>query len=244
MASSDQDLELLDTTLAQWEERRRLKPEFTAKERGQYAAFQKRLEYVLESYCFWRTMFDERKSGKLSIKQIASAQVKARDFRRLLSNLHLEVEQAMAFAIEKGSQGSNDTVVSLLNDVEKLEKACESAASSLKRKRGAPNDRVLEHHVGGLMALVEEMHGKRPVASMSKNSLYLPHASKVPGQVVLFAMHAIDPDIEFKTVVNVMNKINKRQGDTPMRFRDFFPLYGKRLVPVKDNPDFIFTSLG
>lgn len=106
-----------------------------------------------------------------------------------------------------------------------VQQAAIEIAEETKPMRGRPSSALLRHHVEGMMALVQETTGSPVEARRDKDSEYSPHLPESGGSIMkLFMM--VDPDVTETQLVNFIRDARRKYAGKPMRFRDFFPLYG------------------
>ncbi len=188
--------------------------------------FRKRLEFLKESYRFARKALrddqiwfnESRRRLRRRVRTKRKAKVRG-------DRVHPEIEivithHARRIAAAEGREVSQRDA----------NEAARIAVSLLKSRRGRPENRVLEHHVIGLMALVQNFSLKPVVARRHRNSVYDPHFAEGLSQIVPTVFHNIDPRITTTSLVNIVLKAKRRQDGSEPLFRDLFPFYGASFV--------------
>ena len=187
------------------------------------AEFLKRLSYVQASY-----RFALRLSKHSFNESLARLQRTVRDgptlagrgellhpYLQLAINLH-----ARRLATERTRRPDAEIIK------EDVANAAVHVASTVKANRGRPSSQVLDHHVAGLMALIQETCGLtlKAIRETSADG----YGPRLPGvsQILLFTLREVDPSITETQLVNKVQQLRRNYADKPMRFRDFFPFYG------------------
>ena len=105
-------------------------------------------------------------------------------------------------------------------------RAAEHLAATAKPMRGRPRARLVDHHVAGLMALIQESCGTAVTAIRETSSGgYGPRLVGV-GRVLLPVLGDIDPTITETQLANKVLELRRTYAGKLMRFSDFYPLYG------------------
>lgn len=185
--------------------------------------FLRRLDYVLASFRLGREMTDFNASlARLKRTVERGRQARARGDRvhpaiEIAINLH-----ARRFAHERtGDAGAPLTP-------EDVKKAAAWVASTVKPIRGRPRLALLDHHVAGLMALIQQFTGTAVLASRSSGTdRYTPRL--IGAARVLLHLREIDSTITETSLVGKVLKVRRTYAGRPLRFRDFYPLYGATL---------------
>lgn len=109
-----------------------------------------------------------------------------------------------------------------------VEKAALWVASNISPIRGRPRAQLLDHHVAGLMALIQQFTGTPVLASRHTGMAKYEPALVGPARVLLH-LREVDATITETQLVNKVCQIRREYAGRLMRFRDFYPLYGAKL---------------
>lgn len=107
-----------------------------------------------------------------------------------------------------------------------IEMAAQKALTILKPRRGRPDDEMLDLHVAGLVALIQETSGSPVIARKTRNSVYEPHFGEGASQLVPIVFRDVDASISNTRLINSVRKVRKKYAGKPLRFRNLFPFYG------------------
>lgn len=107
-----------------------------------------------------------------------------------------------------------------------VEQAGEITLGLLRPRRGRPDDLLLEVHVKGLVALLQEMIGTPVIARRHRNSVYDPHFADGISQLVAMFFRDLDESITVTHLVEIVRRTRSEYAGEPLRFSDLFPLYG------------------
>lgn len=115
-----------------------------------------------------------------------------------------------------------------------VEEAAAWAARSMSPIRGRPRAQLLDHHVAGLMALIEEYSGKAVIARRNDSSgNYDPRL--IGTARILLHLKEVDRAITETQLVHKVCQVRRKHAGKRLRFSDFYPLYGAR-VGVNGEP--------
>lgn len=109
-----------------------------------------------------------------------------------------------------------------------VEKAAAWTARCISPVRGRPRAQLLDHHVAGLMALIEDFSGKRVIARRNDSSGNYDPRLIGPGRILLH-LKEVDPTLTETQLVNKVLQVRRDFAGKRMCFRDFHPLYGARI---------------
>ena len=111
-----------------------------------------------------------------------------------------------------------------------LEAAARMLDEKAKPLRGRPSSNLLRHHIEARMALIQEYCGKPVVLAIERNSVYDPGAVDPMGELLLsLAMH-MEPSATATQIATIVKKARARHAGKAMRFQDYCPLYGHRVI--------------
>lgn len=109
-----------------------------------------------------------------------------------------------------------------------VEEAAAWVAKNVSPVRGRPRAKLLDHHVAGLMALIQRFSGTPVLAQ--KHSGPARYEPKLLGPArILLHLREIDETITETQLVNKVCQLRGVYAGRPMRFCDFYPLYGATL---------------
>ena len=187
------------------------------------AEFLRRFDYVLASFRMSRMQSDFNQSLariKRSVKY--GRQVPGRGERVAPSIEIIINHHANRFAQEHAGRRKAE----LIQD--DVEKAAEWVARHVHPIRGRPRAGLLDHHVAGMMALIQQFTGVTVSASRHHGSgHYEPRLNDAAR--ILLHLREVDPTITETQLVNKVNQMRRKYAGKVMRFRDFYPLYGASL---------------
>jgi len=197
-------------------------PALTPGQQWRFAEFRRRLEYVGESYRYWKEAEKDRPTFNQSLKLLARAlQVRNRKSRKLV-RLHPLIEIGISMLALDRSRNSTA-------EFEPSPAEIESAVCELLRRtrpiRGRPENLTLRYHVKGLMLLCEWTTGVPVTASPTTNSRYEPQMTSDGAKAIEMAFKRIDPAVTRTTLMNIVRQTRGRRELEGKRFEDFFPFY-------------------
>ena len=187
------------------------------------ADFRRRLDYVLGSFRLSQQTADFNASlARLERTVKSGRQSPGRGDRvhpliEILVNHH-----ARKFATERTSDEEPDLIQT------DVEKAAAWVAKNVSSVRGRPRAQLLDHHVGGLMALIQCFTGTAVVARRHSGSGHYDPELLGPARI-LRLLREVDDSITETQLVNKVFQLRRAYADRPMRFLDFYPLYGATL---------------
>lgn len=184
-------------------------------------------QYAIQSFRVARLIENKFGTVEASVRRMKDATARARGSKRTQQRLHPEVESAINFRARENARArtgmADPTVVN--NDVVK---ATEELSDKLMVKQGRKDDRVLKHHVEGLMALYQEASGLPVTAQLRKGSDYVPQLPDPKARHIFDNLHAVDPRVTVTQVANIICAARKKHAGRPMRFADYFIGYGAK----------------
>lgn len=113
--------------------------------------------------------------------------------------------------------------------------AGEQVVTTIKPSRGRPGNPLLELHVEGLVAIVQEFSGKPVLSQRYKDSVYAPEFPDGISQIIPKIVQKWDKDITTTQLVNMVCNIRKKYAGKPLRFVELFPGYGGRIEKLNPN---------
>lgn len=123
---------------------------------------------------------------------------------------------------------------------EDVQAGARKAMEMLKPRRGRSRNRVLRHHAEGLMALLQETTGTPVQFVLEKEGHYDPQPVGASGQVLVQFFQNIDPAIQVTTLASIVKDARRKYVGKPMRFGDFFPLFGAGSIGVDGSAELGF----
>jgi len=185
--------------------------------------FLRRLDYVLASFRLGLATVDFNESLTRLKRTVRMGRQKPGRGDRLHPLLEILINHlAQKFARERSG---GDTQHLTQNDVEK---AAAWVADNIPATRGRPGGQLLDHHVAGLMALIQQFTG-RPVLERRTSGTDIYDPKLLGAGRILLLLRGFDSTITETQLVNKVRDIRRRYAGRPMRFRDFYPLYDAEL---------------
>ena len=185
--------------------------------------FLKRLDYVLASFRLGLATVDFNESLTHLKRTVRMGPQKPGRGDRLHPILEILVNQkAWKFARER-TIGDEPRLKQ-----DDVEKAAAWVADNITARRGRPRAQLLDHHVAGLMALIQQFTG-RPVLESRKSGTDFYDPKLLGAARILLHLREIDSSITETQLVNKVRDVRRRYAGKPMRFRDSYPLYGATL---------------
>lgn len=109
-----------------------------------------------------------------------------------------------------------------------VEEAAASVAKNVSPVRGRPRAKLLDQHVAGLMALIQQFTGAPVVAQRHSGSGH--YDPELLGAArILRLLQEVDSTITETQLVNKVFQLRRAYANRPMRFFNFYPLYGATL---------------
>nr|WP_087575816.1 hypothetical protein [Sphingomonas sp. CDS-1] len=192
------------------------------------AEFRKRLDYALKSYVMWRRAFGPPSSFNDSLNRLErglSSRVRSNDRKR---RLHPEIEAVISHHAKQHA-AERSGMPNAVPTSEDIDAGARKALALLKPRRGRPDDRVLTHHVEGLMALIQNYLGKPVMLQTKTNSVYDPQATNGAGEILLMIVKDMEPRASRRRIVTIVDEARRHYAGKRMHFFDFFPGYGARM---------------
>lgn len=189
--------------------------------------FVRKAQYAIQSFRVARLIENKFGTVEASIRLMKDATARARGSKRTQKRLHPEVEiaiNAYAREIARVRTGKAETIV-VHNDVVM---AATELSGKLSVKQGRKCDRVLKHHVEGLMALYQETSGLPVSAQLRNGDEYVPQLPDPKARHIFDNLHAVDPSVTVTQVANIICAARKKHAGRPMRFADYFIGYGAK----------------
>lgn len=106
-----------------------------------------------------------------------------------------------------------------------VDRAAAWVASNVAPVRGRPRAQLLDHHVGGLMALIEQYCGQPLIARRNDSTGNYDPRLIGPARILLH-LKEVDPSITETQLVNKVRQIRRSSAGSPRCFRDVYPMYG------------------
>ena len=106
-----------------------------------------------------------------------------------------------------------------------VEKAAALAATLISPMRGRPRAQLLDHHVAGMMALIQRFSGTPVLESRHSGTGHYAPRLMGAGRILLL-FRKVDPTITETQLVNKVREVRRRYAGKPMPFPDFYPFYG------------------
>ena len=120
-----------------------------------------------------------------------------------------------------------------------VDQAAREVAAKVSAIRGRPSADRVRHHVEGLMALIQETCGMPVLATRDGDEV--PRVAAGVSRIIPLMFSRMDPAVTETQLFNIIREARRTYAGKPMRFRDFFPLYGARvnkatLAPIPQRP--------
>lgn len=179
--------------------------------------FLRKLEYISDNYEFWRNQERRTLTFNQSISAIKRKPSDSVEVDRFSTKLHPYADIMIAAKLSRLANRRPSQA--------DVETAARDVAKSAKAVRGRPNDLILEHHVHGLMVLIEETSGEQARAQRDKNSDYNPQMSNDGGHMIELFFRHLDPAVTTTSLINIMREAKRSGAIDGKRFTDFFPFY-------------------
>ena len=184
--------------------------------------FKKRLGYLEESYRASRRFEPEDETFNQSLRRLRRSLASRRTSRRPRKRLHPEIEMEISLQAQRLAEGEGPKV-----EPRHVGEAVKLAVERLTPRRGRPDDIMLEFHVKGLVALIQEFSGLAVLPSRySGPDLYEPRFAGTISSIVPLIFRGIDESISETRLVNIVRKLRREHAGKELRFLDLFPLYG------------------
>ena len=188
--------------------------------------FKRRLAYIHESYRLWASQDVDNRGFNQSLARLKRALATPGPSKRSKSRLDPRLEILINHLARKlagiGPEGQLGA-----NHVEFVAQAAREVAATVPALRGRPASERVRFHAEALMALIHETSGEPVLASRDKDEV--PRLAKGVSQIVLMMFSTMDPKVTETQLFNIVRKARRTYAGKPMRFRDFFPLYGAKL---------------
>jgi hypothetical protein len=196
--------------------------QLTPRQQWRFAEFRRRLEYVGESYRYWKDAENDRPTFNQSLKVLQRALKSPNRKRRKLIRLHPLVEIGISML---ASNNSKDPADEFNPSPDEIETAVRELLRRTTAIRGRPSNLTLRYHVKALMLLCEWTTGVPVTASPLTNSVYEPQMTSDGAKAIEMAFKRIDPSVTRTTLMNIVRQTRGRRELEGKRFDDFFPLY-------------------
>ncbi len=190
--------------------------------------FNRRLSYLAASYRFGKDHFPDYKNFNRSLARLKKAVGRPKIPGQSESRLDPRLEILINHRARKLAGVAATEMLGPDHD-KFVQQAAAEIADSLQPIRGRPASPCLRHHVEGLMALIQETCGKPVLGLREKNSVYDPQLAGGVSQTIERLFLEIDPAVTRIQLVNIVRDARRAYAGKPMRFRDFFPLYGSTI---------------
>lgn len=200
--------------------------------------FQRKLAYIERSYEVRKAEVDDVRSFNDSVSRLKKAVADPSKGETRRSRLHPRLEILICSAARQLA-GIEPEVPLGADHVAFVDQAAREVGAKVSAIRGRPSADRVRHHVEGLMALIQETCGKPVLASRDGDEV--PRVAEGVSQIIPLIFSRMDPDVTKTQLFNIIRKARRTYAGKPMRFRDFFPLYGATvnetsLAPIPQRP--------
>ncbi len=182
---------------------------------------QNRLRYLTDSYAASLQLFETGDSFNESLERLRRGLKRTRILNRRGKRLHPEIELLLSHHARRMADQEGVEV-----NESHIRAAGEHVVSTIKARRGRPEKPMLEFHVTGLMAVVQEFSGKPVLSQRYKDSVYGPGFQEGVNQIIPNIVQKWDAEVTTTQLVNMVQNIRKNYAGKPLRFQELFPLYG------------------
>lgn len=187
-----------------------------------FAEFRRRLEYIGESYRFWKDAEIGRPTFNESLRLLRRAFEVPKRTRREQIRLHPMIE--IGISIIASREGANPSGKFDPTQTE-IEEASRELLLRAKPLRGRPQNMNLRYHVKGLILACEWASGTPVTASPTTNSEYDPQMTSDGAKSIEIAFKRIDPSINKTTLMNIIRQMRASRELEGKRFEELFPYY-------------------
>jgi hypothetical protein len=200
--------------------------------------FQRRLAYIERSYEVCKAEVDDVRSFNDSVSRLKRAVAEPSKGTARKSRLHPRLEILISCAARQLARIEPDVPLGV-EHVAVVDQAAREVAAKVSAIRGRPSADRVRHHVEGLMALIQETCGMPVLATRDVDEV--PRVAAGVSRIIPLMFSRMDPAVTETQLFNIIRKARRTYAGKPMRFRDFFPLYGARvnratLAPVPQRP--------
>lgn len=185
----------------------------------------RRLNHLAESYLFWSSVFASSPTVNQSLTALDRALHHPKRKQHAPMRLHPEIEFAISYLASKEKE------VGWSPTQQDIQIASRELVRRLRPIKGRPGNRVLRHHVQGLMILCEWASGVPVTASPTTNSTYEPQMSSDGAKVIQSIFQKIDPAVTITSLMNIVRGTRASRAIEGKRFEDFFPGYASEADP-------------
>lgn len=200
--------------------------------------FNRKRLYAIRSFRMARLIQARYGTVASSARRAKDAVDRKRGSKRPQTRLHPELEAAMSYkAVEIARNRTGEENPKVINADRGI--AAVQVADRIYVKMGRNNDRMLQHHVEGLMALWQETCCVPVTAQQTKNSVYGPHLADRQAQDIFECLHAVDATITPTQIANCITEARKKYAGKRMRFADFFVGYGAK---INENGEIVLAA--
>jgi hypothetical protein len=198
--------------------------------------FKRRLAHIRGSYqlALEARLGDREFNGSLA--KLKRSLARKRPSKRRGDRAHPEIEMVIsqfAKANARNRTGLSDAAVTQ----EDANRAASKAAQILRSRKGRASNAILRFHVEGLMALLQEMSGRPVQFTHYKDNAYEPQPTGKLGKIMLEFCKEIDPSVTETMLASMVKAARRNYAGKPMRFADFFPLYGATSFAPDGTPE-------
>lgn len=183
--------------------------------------FRRRLAHLMHSYEIAKQAIGSGASFNKDLARLKKGLARKRKRRGKQSRLHPEIEMVISHHARKLAR---DEGVKVNGD--HFGAAAMIASRLLKPRGGRPDDAILEYHVTGLVALIQQYSGMPVLARRYRNSVYDPHFAAGVSQVVPMQFENRTEGVTQGRLVRIVEQIRSEYAGKPLRFLDLFPGYG------------------
>jgi hypothetical protein len=189
--------------------------------------FVRKAQYAIKSFGVARLIENKFGTVEASVRRLKDARARVRGSKRTQKRLHPEVESAINTRARANARASTCKVDPAVTHGDAV-MAADELACKLSVKQGRKDDRMLAHHVEGLMALWQETSGRPVTAQLRKGDEYVPQLPDPKARHIFDNLHAVDTSVTVTQVANIICAARKKYAGKPMHFADFFVGYGAK----------------
>ena len=201
--------------------------------------FVRRLDFVQRSYGFaLRTLGSDREFNA-SLAKLKRSLARKRPAKRRGDRAHPEIETVISkFARDHARERTGDTDATVTQ--RDAQAGARRAAEILRARPGRSRHSILRHFVEGMMAVIQGATGRPVQLLVYKNSVYDPQAADAGGRVLVSVFEDLDAGITVGTLATIVKMARQKYAGKPMRFSEYFPLYGATGDPLSGTTELKF----
>lgn len=183
--------------------------------------FKNRLQFLTQSYAASQKVVEGGDTFNESLERLRRSLTRTRILKRRGKRLHREIEMLVSLHARRMAEAEGVDV-----NISHIRAGGQHVVRMINSLRGRPENPMLEFHVTGLVALIQEFSGLPVLSQREKDSVYEPHFPEGISQIVPIIVQKWDQSITTTQLVNLVRKIRKKYAGKPLRFHELFPLYG------------------